>query len=125
MVRYSTIKNMFIFTGTLVCFFLLFLIILPIPHALELTLSLPFLFFLPGYWLMKFVKFHMDYIERAVLTITLSLTSNYFVFHFVEKITTKFTLSIIIATILAINIITPLLYIIAIAKKFYTFPKIR
>lgn len=121
MTRYSSTKNMLIFTGTLISFFLLFIIILPVYRALGLTLSLPFLFFLPGYWLIKLIKFHMDHIERTVLTVTLSLTSNYFVFHFIEKITTKFTVLNIIATVLVINIITPLLYIIV--KKSMLFLK--
>ena len=91
--------------------FLISLLWLTPTVAIRLTLSLPFLLFLPGYFLMKsFIKLNLDAIEQITTSVILSMTVIFLGIYIVEESVTKLTPINLTFTILFINLSCFILY---------------
>ncbi|MBI2552364.1 DUF1616 domain-containing protein [Candidatus Uhrbacteria bacterium] len=103
-----------IFALILIGLFLLFKTWLPDRGAFLLAIGMPFLYFLPGFLITKaFFRSGLDQIETIFLALLFSLMLSHLGIYIVEETTRQITRSGIAFTVIAINILAALTYLVS------------
>ncbi len=84
---------------------------------LRLTIAIPFLFILPGFFLTKILFPSLDRIEKSTLSVLLSMVIVYVSLFAVEKILGKLTSFNTTLTIVIVNLLCVTIFVIAHRKQ--------